>query len=173
MNRRLENILDLEEQEKFEEAFHEYESLDLKEFDNWKHYYFFLWYLIVEDYPLGVAELVKERNFLEKINTISDYGFEYYEDLPEFQFIVGYTMGVMAFLFGDDIERENEGKDLLKKAYNENPENLVYEIAYNGSLAQPPNNYKERCLLAQETVKSQFSGTGLLNRYFGSVLNRK
>jgi hypothetical protein len=56
----LEHIIELEESENYISAFEEYrkEFSVNQDFELWKSYYFFLWYIVVEDSALGIEKFV-------------------------------------------------------------------------------------------------------------------
>lgn len=172
MNNQLEKIFEAEDRKDFESAFLQYEELDLEKFDNWKYFYFFLWYVLIEEFPLGAAELVEKYDLQTKLKSITDFGYEKYEDLPEFEFIVGYTMGLFPYLFGEWNEFEKIGNEHLKTALSLEPNNIIFELAYLGSQEETPEEYLSVREKARDSVLSYYSGHGLLNKYFRDVLGR-
>lgn len=172
MNNQLQKIFESEDRNDFETAFLLYEELDLEKFNNWKYFYFFLWYVLVEEFPLGAAELVEKYDLHTKLKSITNFGYEKFEDLPEFEFIVGYTMGLFPYLFGEWNEFEKVGQEHLKSAHILEPKNLIFELAYLGSFSEIPAEYQSVRDKARELVLSYFSGQGMLNEYFRDVLGR-
>ncbi len=170
MNSRITQILELEEAEKYEEAFLQYEQLDLKEFDNWKYYYFYLWYVNVEYFPLDLSEFIQKHKLDEKLKEVAELGFNYFGELAEFQFFAGYTINLFPYYYGDYEEWEQRGYELLKSAHELEPDNQIFSISYQGSSYGSTHYYNLAKQKATEKVKETFTGKGFLNRYFTDVL---
>ena len=175
MNQNLEQIFELETAEKYNEAYSEYQKLiseNNAEFETWKYYFFFLWSMI-EDvsgfFKMGIdlrTELESElRNGLNK-----------YWKLAEFNFIAGYAISIFPYEFGDYEELEIKGKEMLKKAFEMEQSNPIYEMVYLGSKNRNKKEeslYKKSCAESKLILKIKYNGKGLLNEYYNQVFNRE
>ncbi len=174
MDSRTRQVLELEELEKFEDAFHAYELLDYQNtFEHWKPFYFFLWYMNVEDVPLGTTKLIEKYNLDEKLKKVTNIGFRQFSANSQFKFVAGYTISLFPYYYGDYEEWENKGNELLKAAYEQEPDNIIFELAFNGSSFGSNEQYNKTKPKASEAIRVEFSGKGLLNSYFGEVLGTK
>lgn len=174
MDSRTQQVLELEELEKYEDAFHAYELLDYQSsFEHWKYFYFFLWYVNVEDIPLGTVELVDKHKLDERLKEVASIGFGQFSENPEFKFVAGYTISLFPYYYGEYEEWEEKGNELLKAAYEQEPNNLIYELAYHGGSFGSNELYNETKLKAKKAVKTEFSGNGILDSYFIEVMGTK
>jgi len=173
MDSKISQILELEETQKYEQAFHEYEKLDLNEFDNWKYFYFYLWYINVEHFPLDQSEFIKKNQLDIKLKELAEFGFEQFGTIAEFQFLAGYTINLFPYYYGDYEEWEQRGNDLLKSAHHLEPNNGVFNISYQGSTYGTIESYKMAKQQAVHEVEAAFAGKGFLNSYFIDVLRAK
>lgn len=174
MDHYLKQILELESARKYDDAYLKYQKLISKNdvnFDIWKHYFFFLWSMI-EDVD-GIFTEKLDLNF-ELQNELKN-GFEKYTTLAEFNFIVGYTISIFPYQFGDYEDLSVKGRDMLKKSTELDPDNSIYKMIFLGSQQlnkKEQVEYQDACLKSQPKVVSDFSGNGLLNEYFFHILNR-
>jgi len=156
--------------EEYEEAFREYEKLDLNDFDNWKYYYFYLWYINVEYYPLDLNGFIQKHKLDDKLKELVELGFKRFGEVAEFQYLAGYTINLFPYYYGDYEEWEQRGNELLKSAHKLEPDNLIYNISYQGSPYGSTRAYNLAKQNAIEVGKGTFAGIGILNRYFKDVL---
>jgi hypothetical protein len=175
MNQNLEQIFELETAKKYNEAYSEYKKMiseNNADFKTWKYYFFFLWSMI-EDvsgfFKMGIdlrTELESElRNGLNK-----------YSKLAEFNFIAGYAISIFPYEFGDYEELEIKGKEMLKKAFEMEQSNPIYEMVYLGSKNRNKKEeslYKKSCAESKLILKIKYNGKGLLNEYYNQVFNRE
>ncbi|MBL4708794.1 MAG: hypothetical protein JKY48_10200 [Flavobacteriales bacterium] len=173
MDSRVFQILELEEAQKYEEAFHEFEKLDMMDFDSWKYYYFYLWYINVEHFPLDLSEHIQKHQLAIKLKELAELGFEQFGENAEFQFLTGYTINLFPYFFGDYEEWEQRGSDLLKSAHELEPDNAIFNIAYQGSTNGTTESYNIAKQQAINAVEVTFNGKGFLNSYFTDVLTAK
>jgi len=168
----LEDILKLEDEADFNAAFAAYNELyehGPSDFNLWKHYYFFLW-AAIEDAPLEFRERV---NLGQNLQKMYDEGKTQFRHLSDFKFIAGYTITIFPYEFGNYEDLEKEGKELLRQAHEEEPDNKIYRMVYLGSLETVGEEYSKAEIEAGPVVLNKFSGPGLMNNYFSQVLNRK
>lgn len=171
MKKDLQNILELENRKEFELAFNSYENLYSKnktDFEVWKHFYFFIW-IIIEDMPNEFIEKINRENRLQKMFVEGKANFK---DNAEFNFIVGYTMSIFPYEFGNYEVYEKLSKELITNAINIDSENPIYKMAYFGDLQDTTLEYEELKLKSLPIVLKKYNGVGLLNKYFRQVLNR-
>jgi hypothetical protein len=171
MNTELNRIVELEEKKEFDLAFQSYENLYSTNSDNfevWKHFYFFLW-IIIEDMPNEFIEKINRENRLQKMFIEGKANFN---DNADFNFIVGYTMSIFPYEFGNQEVYEKLSKELIKNAINIDSENPIYKMAYFGDLQDKLLEYEELKFKSLPIVLKKFNGIGLLNKYFRQVLNR-
>jgi hypothetical protein len=172
MNQELETAIKFEEANDFDGAFQIYRNLyskSKKEYENWKYFYFFLW-IAIED---GTEEFIEKINLRELLKKMFEDGKCQFSDFPDFNFIAGYTVSIFPYEIGNYENLEIESKEMLRKAHHLEPENLIYKIAYLGSLDNcDDSEYGKTKVEAAPKVLEQFSGEGLLNKYFRQVLYR-
>jgi hypothetical protein len=174
MNELLQNIFELEEAEKFEEVYKIYSDLfleDKSDYEIWKHFYFFLW-TAIEDAPTEFDEKINLREMMRKM---FEDGKKSFSNLADFNFIAGYTVSIFPYEYGNDAydydKFEIEAFQMLKKATELKPENLIYKLVYYRSLDNV-DKVEYRKLEAESAPKilETFSGKGALNKYFRQVL---
>ncbi|MCH4824644.1 hypothetical protein ML462_15830 [Gramella lutea] len=173
MKEKLTEIFDLEAEGKYNEAYNGYQKLTLKkpdDFQIWKFYYFFLWSML-EDVNQQFNKKIDLNKELKKQLQI---GVKKFSSLSEFNFIVGYTISIFPYEFGDYKEIEKKSKKMLKIATESNPDNLIYKMVFLGSQTDNVNDkeYVEIGKKAQESINTEYRGNGLLNEYFKQVLKR-
>ena len=168
----LQNILTLEDAEQFDEAFDAYEDLynrNKNDYEVWKHFYFFLW-TAIEDAPSSFHDKINLRHLLQ---VMFDEGKGTFADNADFNFIAGYTVSIFPYEYGDYDDLEKEGKRMLLKAVQLQPENLIYKLVYLGSISNVDRQqYRQAEIDAAPKVLETFSGHGTLNKYFRQVLYR-
>ena len=171
MNTALSKIIKLEDKKEFDSAFKAYENLYSKsstDFEVWKHFYFFLW-IVIENMPNEFIEKIDREKRLQKMFVEGEINFS---NNAEFNFIVGYTMSIFPYEFGEYETYEKLSKDLILKAIDIDSENPIFRMAYIGDLQDKSSDYEELKVLSAQLVLEKYSGVGLLNEYFGQVLNR-
>jgi len=100
MQKELNTIFQLEEAEKFDEAFEAYNVLFsqyLSEYIVWKHFYFFLW-MAIEDATSVFHEKIDLRNLLKGM---FDEGNSKFSSIADFNFTAGYTVSIFPYEYGD------------------------------------------------------------------------
>lgn len=166
------NIFELEEAEEFDKVFEIYSDLYSKsksDYEVWKHFYFFLW-IAIED---ASNEFNRKVNLRQLMQNMFDEGKRNFSELADFNFIAGYTVSIFPYEYGDYDDLEIEANQMLKKATEIEPENLIYKLAYLGSLQTDGNEeYKKAKNEAAPKVLEVFNGKGMLNKYFRQVLYR-
>jgi hypothetical protein len=172
--RTLDEIIDLEESENYISAFDEYQKCFslIQDFELWKHYYFFLWYITVEDLPLKMETFVAENKLEIRLKEVGLFGIEKFNNNPEALFVLGYTISLFPYYFGEYEKFEHEAEMMLEKAHNIQPNDIIYKLAYLGSTIGNEEAYKQVCVEAAPKVMERFNGKGLLNNYFREVLYR-
>jgi hypothetical protein len=166
------NIFELEEAEEFDKVFEIYSDLYSKsksDYEVWKHFYFFLW-TAIED---ASNEFIEKINLRKLMQNMFDEGKRNFSELADFNFIAGYTVSIFPYEYGDYDDLEIEANQMLKKATEIEPENLIYKLVFWGSLQTVDNEkYKKAEIEAAPKVLEVFSGKGTLNKYFRQVLYR-
>lgn len=172
MTQKLQYIFELEEKEQFEEAFQAYNriySADEGDYDVWKHFYFFLW-TAIEDAPSSFHDKINLRH---RLQVMYEEGKVRFSDRADFNFVAGYTVSIFPYEYGDYEDLEREGEEMLLKATLLEPNNLIYKLAYLGSLTNvDQNEYRQAEVETAPIVLETFKGTGLFNKYFRQVLYR-
>jgi hypothetical protein len=174
----LDEILELEENLQLEEAFHKYQELyqkDFTDFHIWKHYYFFLWYTEVESGCINGGMKFTEKHAIGKlINPLFLEGKERFIHLAEFNFIVGYTISLFPYYYGEYEEMEAYGEELLGNATKLDPLNPEYKRAYLGSLPLGSNDkdYVYYSNLTRTTIWPKYTGKGFLNEYMREMISK-
>lgn len=173
------NILDtlhlLEDENDVETAFLIYKKefhSDKINFQLWRSFYFFLWYCLVEEGCLNCEKFNLEYSLRQEYDTILNYGHKAYSDIPEFNFIVGYTISVYPYIFPNILESKSTAIHLIKKAWNLERSNLIYEMVRTGDSLPGSKEYQKLRIKASPLVLTQYKGKGYLNTYFRSVLLR-
>lgn len=70
---------------------------------------------------------------------------------------------------GDLYKWENQGKSMIKKAYQLQPNNHIAKML---SLPEENNEYKQACKDVKEVLNVCFSGDSAIEKYFKEVLMR-
>lgn len=166
-------ILELEDQEEFDKAYdlyNEHYERNPTDFEIWKHFYFFLW-VAIED---ASSEFHERINLRQRLKKMYDEGQKSFQKLPEFKFIAGWTVSIFPYEYGDYEDLESQGKELLRQAHQDCPEDKVFKMTYLlCSLDSRKEEYKKVEIEAGPDVLKRFQGPGFLNRYFRQVLSRK
>ena len=166
------NIFELEEAKEFYKVFEIYSDLYSKsksDYEVWKHFYFFLW-TAIED---ASNEFIEKINLSKLMQNMFDEGKRNFSELADFNFIAGYTVSIFPYEYGDYDDLEIEANQMLKKATEIEPENLIYKLVFLGSLETVDNEeYKKVKTEAAPKVLEVFNGKGTLNKYFRQVLYR-
>ena len=172
MTQSLENIFLLEDSEQFDEAYYAYDNLynqNKNDYNVWKHFYFFLW-TAIEEAPSSFHDKINLRHLLQ---VMFHEGKKTFADNADFSFIAGYTVSIFPYEYGDYNDLEKEGKELLHKATQMKPDNLIYKMVYWGSISNvDQQQYRQAEIDAAPMVLETFNGTGALNKYFRQVLYR-
>ncbi|MCZ8331654.1 MAG: hypothetical protein O9282_10110 [Flavobacterium sp.] len=172
MQKELIKIIELENSNDFELAFLEYDNLynqNKSDFEIWKYFYFFLW-IIIENMPNDFVEKIKRE---ERLKEMFSDGNSKFSNNPEFNFIVGYTMSIFPYEFGDFDEYEKKAEELLEKARNLDPINPIYKmVCLSSSIDDNSEEYLLASAEAAQIVKEKYNGIGLYNDYFIQVLYR-
>jgi len=171
MTKYLQNIFELEDDNLFDEAFKNYTDLYSKsqlDYEVWKHFYFFLW-TSIEDAPSSFHDKINLRQLLQKL---LDDGKQNFSNNADFNFIAGWTVSIFPYEYGDYDDLEREGKQMLFKATQLNPDNKIYKMVYLGSKTTNKEEYRQAEIEAAPKVLKTFDGNGSLNKYFKQVLYR-
>jgi len=170
----LDNIIELEESENYISAFEEYQKQFSfsEDFELWKHYYFFLWYMNVEEFALNVEDFIRENKLEIVLKEVGLFGLKTFKNNAEALFILGYTISLFPYYFGEYEKLESEAEQMLEKAHKIQPNNIVYKLVFLGSKNGSQEVYKQVCVEAAPEVMARFNGKGLLNYYFKQVLYR-
>lgn len=172
MTQKLEKIFELEEENKFDEVFELYHNLYSErksDYEIWKNFYFFLW-TAIEDGTSQFNERIEVKKLLQKL---FDEGKRNFSELADFNFITGYTVSIFPYEYGDYDDLEFEANQMLKKATEFEPENIIYKLVYFGNLVNiDKEEYRKLEIESSPKVLETFNGKGILNKYFRQVLNR-
>jgi hypothetical protein len=124
----------------------------------------------IEDAPSSFQDKVNLRHLLQ---VMFDEGKKTFADNADFNFIAGYTVSLFPYEYGNYEDLEKEGNDMLLKAKQIQPDNLIYRLVYLGSISNvDQQKYRQAEIDAASKVLETFSGIGTLNRYFRQVLYR-
>jgi hypothetical protein len=172
MVKELHEIFKLEDLDLFEQAYDKYQALffiDNSNFEIWKHYYFFLW-TIYEDAPMEFQERIKLEDKLQELLKI---GLLHFSDKAEYYFLIGYTINIFPYLYGEYNEYEEKAIVFLKKACEIEPNNLIYQMCLMGADAiQNVNHYNKICEIIAPIALEKYKGIGYMNTYFRQILYR-
>ena len=172
MIKSLQDIYLLEDSKQFDKAFGAYSEFYLKyksDYEVWKHFYFFLW-TAIEDAPSSFHDEINLRSLLKRM---FDEGKKSFSDKADFNFIAGYTVSIFPYEYGDYDDLSKEGEQMLLQATILDPDNIIYKMAYLGSISNPDQIiYRQTEVKAAVKVLETFSGPGTLNNYFKQVLYR-
>ena len=179
MEQPLKEIFILESDQKFDEAFSLYKTLLKSEplnFEYWKHYFFFLWSMLEDG--IGIFSVLKNEELHKELKKELQYGLDNFENIDEFNLIAGYTISIFPYEFGDYDELEEIGKNLLKKATEINPQNLIFKMILLGIYEKPTHKEKFeyedlKPKVAKLIIDQHSEKKGLLNEYFVQVFARK
>ncbi|MBS1746535.1 MAG: hypothetical protein JST21_10240 [Bacteroidetes bacterium] len=109
------------------------------------------------------------RHLLQKL---LDEGKQNFADNADFNFIAGWTVSIFPYEYGDYDDLEREGKQMLFKATQLDPDNEIYKMVYLGSITSDKEEYRQAEIKAASKVLKTFNGKGALNKYFKQVLYR-
>ena len=168
----IKDILEIEDSGDFDKAFELYNQLyqtHPSDFEVWKHFYFFLW-TAIED---ASSEFHERINLRQRLQEMYDEGKKRFREQTEFKFIAGWTVSIFPYEYGEYEDLEREGKEFLKQAHQEQPDDKVYKMVFLGSFDSNKEDYRQAELEASPVVLNRFQGPGLLNSYFRQVLDRK
>lgn len=174
MNENLQKIFELENAEKYNEAYYLYQkqtSENNTDFEIWKYYFFFLWCMIEDVTGIFTVEIDLRKTLEIELK----YGLNKFSESAEFNIIVGYAICIFPYEFGDYEELEEKGNEMLKKASEMEPTNPIYKMIYLGSKSmnnEEQSLYKKACESSKLILKNKYNGKGLLNKYFTQVFNR-
>ncbi|HEX8427983.1 hypothetical protein [Hymenobacter sp.] len=173
MKETLQDIFSLEDNKQFELAFDAYNncySRNKNDYEIWKHFYFFLW-TVIEDAPNSFHEKIDLRHLLQVLLDEGKYNFS---DKADFNFIAGYTVSIFPYEYGDSDDLEDQAKEMLLKASQLEPGNLIYKLIYIGSNSSSNQQvYRQAKIDAAPKILEVFSGNGALNNYFTQVLYKQ
>ncbi len=131
MLKSLDEILDLEDKDLFDEAFDVYIKIyaqNTADYEVWKHFYFFLW-IAIEDAPSSFHQRIGLRSFLQRM---FDEGKENFSELADFNFVAGYTVSIFPYEHGEYETLEKEAEEMLFKATKLDSKNVLYKMVYLG-----------------------------------------
>ncbi|GAB3832916.1 hypothetical protein [Hymenobacter jeollabukensis] len=171
MNPLLEHIINLEEDQKYQEAYEFYRvlySANKLDYDIWKNFYIFLW-LALEETPEFFQEKINLQSLLP---TMLTEGKQNFSTLADFNFIAGYTVSILPYEFGEFSTMEDEATRMLLKAFELDPSNTIYRMVYLGNNSSKSEEYLKSTAEAGPIVLHKFAGAGMLNKYFRQVLFR-
>ena len=109
---------------------------------------------------------------LKDILEIEHSGKKGFQNNTEFKFIAGWTVSILPHEYGEYEYLEREGKELLRQANQDQPDDKIFKMVYLGSFNSDNEEYRQAELEASPVVLNRFQGPGLLNRYFRQILNR-
>jgi len=142
-------------------------SQNKNDYEVWKHFYFFLW-VVIEDAPVGFHDKI---NLRDRLKEMFIKGKQLFANKADFNFISGYTVSLFPYKYGDYDDFDKDGQEMLYKATKLEPDNVIYELVYQGSFTTIDNKkYRELKINAAPKVLETFSGYGALNKYFKQVL---
>ncbi|WP_452600320.1 hypothetical protein [Pontimicrobium sp. MEBiC01747] len=171
---KLEDILELEEKQLYNEAYHSYNILlneKKQDFKLWKHYYFFLWYML----DVVDGQFTIDINLRRTLVIEFKKGLKLFKNIPEFNFITGYTISIMPYIFGNCNKYEKKGIQLLEKANHLEPNNSIYKMTLLGAqwdFGGQERSYNEVCIKSKQEILKKYKGKGLIDSYFSRTLNR-
>ena len=136
-----------------------------------------LWYteVVCGDFEYGPPIVYGDETLrLERLMEVTRWMFQYFENDAVCNAYFGYMIEVMPYFFSDyggdyDGWRE-KGRNMMKKAYRLEPENLFVKAMYYEALEDTPH-YRAACaeLWKRETPESW--GTSAVQTYFFSILD--
>jgi len=142
--------------------------------ENVIRYMFILWYLLLEDKCVGYKDFnrSKSRKILSEIYFSSK---DLFSTDPDYLFIVGYMITFAVFEISETkkwIDFNKVGDSMIKKAYELQPDNIVYELAYICSLKNPKEYFKFQIKnknIINKALEKYFDNRGLMGDYFYSI----
>ena len=171
---KLKEILELEENQEYNAAYYAYQELlyeNDKDFESWKHYFFFLWYML----DVVEGQFTVDINLKNTLVVELKKGQKLYDDIPEFNFIAGYAISIVPYEFGNCTKYEMKAIELLEKASSLESENPIYKMILLGAqwdFGGQENCYNEVCAKTKQIIFQTYNGKGLINKYFHTILNR-
>lgn len=133
---------------------------------------FLCWYIIVEWGCIDTTGMSEEdfSNCEAVLKEVTEFGINNFADDPEFLWIFGYMITLFPWYFGDHLEWEKKGTDMLAFAHHLKPEDpVITMVCLNG---QPERQYQDACQNSKALLTTRFQGVGVMSTYFRQVLNR-
>lgn len=169
-------VLALESAEQYETVYLMYQAItstrdrEPLDFELWMNYFFFLWH--VSEGCIGKLSFddTLQQNLLDALA----HGDRHFTERAQFQFITGYCMHMLPYLFGDYEHYELEGLTRLENATQLAPDNPMYEmIAMGASInVHLTTAYKDICKASNAYIDKHYQGDGVLNEYVRGVMYR-
>lgn len=172
--KQLSDVLELEDLKAYNDAYYSYRKLEFEnnnDFNYWKHYFFFLWQMLEGVEGAFTVSIDLKKTLLKELNK----GEGLYAHIPEFNFLAGYAISIMPSIFGSCEVYEKKSIQLLEKACDLEPGNSIYKMILLGAqwdFGGQEDRFNEVCSKSKQVISKRFSGSGLINKYFRTTLNR-
>ncbi len=128
------------------------------------------WYILIE------WEFIEKDNlnyvfFQDTLRAVTYFGLKKFKNENKFLTVFGYMISTFPFLFSNDENLEEEGRDILKKAYMKNSDDLVTKALYLGT-TNKILEYKQaiKDTLTKYDMNGIFNGNTAIEKYFREVI---
>ncbi|WP_368652500.1 hypothetical protein AB4Y30_12160 [Ornithinibacillus sp. 4-3] len=128
---------------------------------------FLCWYILVED--VSSEQQIDEAEFQKLLIEVYHYGERHFQNDAIFNWLFGYMISQFPYLFGDFKKKEEIGTEMLAKAYQTDPDQLIFEYTFLGNSIVVNQRYKEIEKEIQAHLSQFFPGNGLLSTYFKDI----
>ncbi len=135
------------------------------------------WYVLAEWDCCIVNKQSSFNLFKDTLVELTEYGLEHFLTNEDFLWMTGYMISMFPYLFFKGNEDylyskwEQKGKQMLFKATQIQPNNLISRTLYLGSLQSNREEYLRAKKRLQSCVKDYFSGNTAIEVYFKDVLS--
>lgn len=137
------------------------------------------WYILSEWEFLKINTNELTQGYVkEKLIEVTNFAIENFSTDAKVLSIFGYMISIFPFYFYNDNDTSNNtylqfekmGKAMLKKAYELNNSNEIYELLYFNSLKEPSKDFEAKKQTLQNKVSTYFSNETEVERYFNEIL---
>lgn len=119
--------------------------------------------------PNSVAASFPDQDvILLWLEEITQYGFDNFTNITEFNVIFGYMARTLPDQFGDYLWWYDKGNAMIQKAYHDAPDNLIAKAMYYSSIDDKA--YRAVCTKIWERITPAQWGKSEVQQYFFRIL---
>ncbi len=130
---------------------------------------FLCWTISIDKAYLSNKDEINQNEFEVLLKKLFYFGFQYFKDNINFQWLYGYMISLTPFLIGNESIMKSIGLDWSYNAYLKNPQDPIIkstlleaiELDYRKKLG-----YRQSCRESIPILEEKFKGSGYLQKYF-------